>query len=125
MGFDSLGSVPSLIALRIRAAFHLENTIFFCISSSMGSHILRSWKNVAAASKVSAVCLRNKHCQPKPLSNPLSLSIPRHLVRPEHTLSPFKCLLRKLLDVGAACCIVRNSIVVGVFCFYLCQESAC
>lgn len=57
LGFDSLGSLPSRMALRMRAAFHFANLIFWRTS---GSGVPHSWvrsKNVAAASKVSAVCL--------------------------------------------------------------------
>lgn len=56
-GFDSLGSLPSLIALTIRAAFHFAYLIFCCVSWSTGPQMLATWKNVAAASKVVAVCL--------------------------------------------------------------------
>ena len=56
-GFVSLGSLPSFMARRMRAAFHLANLIFFCVSGSGGAQTEVSWKKVAAASKVSAVCL--------------------------------------------------------------------
>lgn len=64
-GFDSFGSLPSLMARRMRAAFHLAYLIFFCVSSSGVSQMLISWKNVAAASNVSAVCLDRIPCQRK------------------------------------------------------------
>lgn len=60
LGFDSLGSFPSRMALRMRAAFHFANLIFWRTS---GSGVPHSWvrsKKVAAASKVSAVCLEKK-----------------------------------------------------------------
>lgn len=56
-GFDSLGSRPSFMARRMRAAFHFANLIFFWVSSSRGVKTLMSWKKVAAASNVSAVWL--------------------------------------------------------------------
>lgn len=52
-GFVSFGSLPSLIAVNILMAFHLENLIFFCVSSSRGSgHTLSNSKNEAAALNV-------------------------------------------------------------------------
>lgn len=51
------------MARSMRAAFHLANLIFFCVSASGVSQMLMSWKNVAAASKVSAVCLFEKSIQ--------------------------------------------------------------
>lgn len=38
----------------------------------------------------------------------------RHLVCAQSALGAIKCLLRKLLDIGLACVIIDNGIVVGV-----------
>lgn len=57
LGFDSLGSFPSLIAFTIRTAFHFAYLIFACASCEGSPHMLSNSKNVAAARNVSAVCL--------------------------------------------------------------------
>ena len=56
-GFDSFGSFPSFNALTIRTAFHFAYLIFDCVSASGGAQMLTSSRKVAAAWKVSAVCL--------------------------------------------------------------------
>jgi hypothetical protein len=56
-GFESFGSLPSLIAFSILAALYFEKMILRCVSSSGRPHMLEREKKVAAASNVSAVCL--------------------------------------------------------------------
>lgn len=56
-GFDSFGSLPSLMALYIRAAFHFAYLIFCRFSGSGVPQMWTRLKKVAAASKVPAVCL--------------------------------------------------------------------
>ena len=57
LGFESLGSRPSLQALRIRLAFHLAYTIFCIVSLPGLPQALTRPKKVAAASNVFAVVL--------------------------------------------------------------------
>lgn len=57
LGFDSFGSLPSFNAFAILTAFHFAYLILACVSPSAGPQILISSRNVAAAWKVSAVCL--------------------------------------------------------------------
>ena len=57
-GFDSFGSFPSFNALIILIAFHFAYLIFAVVSASGDPHMLTSSRKVAAAWKVSAVCLK-------------------------------------------------------------------
>lgn len=58
LGFDSFGSVPSLIAFKILTAFHFAYLIFCRVSGSAGPQMFIRLRKVAAASNVLAVFLR-------------------------------------------------------------------
>lgn len=135
LGFDSLGSRPSFIARRMRAAFHFANLIFFCVSSSGGPQTDVSWKKAAAASNVSAVCLGDhdvRHCLGgrgclvlmRDGRDGREGGVPRHLVGAQHLLAAVKRLLGKLLDVGLPRRIVDYGVVVRVLRFHLVPLSA-
>lgn len=59
-GFEAFGSSPALIALAMRTAWYLAYLILERFSCSNGAQIWHNSRNVAAAKKVSAVCLSSK-----------------------------------------------------------------
>lgn len=111
LGFVSLGSFPSRMALRIRAAFHLANLIFLTTSGSGSPHSRVRSKNVAAASNVSAVCLR---LLVSPY-NPVKDDIPRHLVGAHRALSSLKRLLSELLNISLSRSVIDDRIIISSF----------
>jgi hypothetical protein len=79
-----------------------------------------TWKKVAAASNVVAVCLA---CHQRKLAWKENVSILCHTVGLHHPFRPVECFLGELLDIGLPRGIICHGIFARVLCLGLPQVS--